>query len=199
MVAIALYYWRLAGLSFCVHGSTLPGEARACQVDLVRSGQERSQASTVRRDRPLRAPVWGVTPARERCPTFGLKRGQGVATATLWPILGPPGRSRIRPKMSPFLNVTLSPCENVTLSPRIPGRELLQGQNRAIPGPELGPELPQERMRGRSLGGAALFREHLSEFPNARRIFAAIKRRLEDLPGQLAPLPRSLVPALGSG
>ena len=45
MVAIALYYWRLGKLSFYVHGNTLSGKARACQVDEVRSGQERSGAA----------------------------------------------------------------------------------------------------------------------------------------------------------
>ena len=54
-------------------------------------------------------------------------------------------------------------------------------------------------MRGRAPGGAPLIRENLRERPRAWRIFAAIERRLEDLPRQLAPRPRSLVPAFGTG
>ncbi len=53
-------------------------------------------------------------------------------------------------------------------------------------------------MRGRSPRGAALLGERLRELPNARRIFAAIERRLDDLPRQCAPRPRPLLPALGS-
>ena len=35
MVAITLYWRSLGRLSFCVHGNTLSGKARACQVDEV--------------------------------------------------------------------------------------------------------------------------------------------------------------------
>ena len=113
---------------------------------------------------------------RARVSDFWLYRGRGRRfsdfLAQTWACSTDRARGR---KFHPF-------------SPRICGRELFQDRSRAVPGPELGPELPQKRMRSRSTGGAALIGERLRELPNARQIFAAIERRLDHFPRQLAKI-----------
>jgi hypothetical protein len=48
----------LGRLSFCVHGNTLSGEARVCQVNLVRSGEEPAQLGGIASQASRKA-YWG--------------------------------------------------------------------------------------------------------------------------------------------